>query len=77
MSQHYEKHAEKLVSAFLGMLDESVRPQIGENHRQQLAMLIESAISTAVLEQLEHTADEIADFAVRLRRRAEHYEHGA
>ena len=39
-----------------------------------LSMLIESAISTAVLDQLEAIADEISDLSVLIRRRAERYD---
>jgi hypothetical protein len=74
MSAHYEKHAEQLADTFLGLLDESVRAGISEGHRAELAMLVEAAISTAVLEQLENAANEVAALSDRLRRRAEHYD---
>ena len=77
MSQHYERHAEEVTRAFLDLLEDEVRARISEDHRNELAMLIEAAISTAVYDQLEHAADEIAGLAERLRHYAEHYDKAA
>jgi len=74
MSAHYEKHAEQVANAFIDLLDEGVRSGISDEHRAELAMLVEAAISTAVLEQLERAADEIAALSQRLRDSAEHYD---
>lgn len=74
MSAHYEKHAEQVADAFMDLLAESVRTGISDEQRAELAMLVEAAISTAVLEQLEHAADEIAALSQRLRSYAEHYD---
>ena len=77
MSQHYENHAEQVTKAFLDLLEDAVRSRISEALRNELAMLIEAAISTAVYDQLEHAADEIAGLAHRLRHYAEHYDQAA
>jgi Holliday junction resolvasome RuvABC endonuclease subunit len=53
-----------------------VREGIGEAQRQQLAMLIEAAISTAVFEQLEHAADQADALAQQIRQHAEKYDKG-
>jgi hypothetical protein len=74
MSEHYENHAKEVANAFLGMLDGQVRDGISEAHRNELAMLVEAAISTAVLEQLEHAVDEIDGLSKRLRNYAERYD---
>jgi len=74
MSAHYEKHAEQVANAFMDLLEDRVRAGISEEHRAELAMLVEAAISTAVLEQLEHAADEVAALSHRLRNHAEHYD---
>jgi len=74
MSKHYEQHAEEVATAFLELLDEPVRAQISQDHRNELAMLIEAAISTAVFDQLEQAADQIVGLADRLRHYAEHYD---
>lgn len=74
MSAHYEKHAEQVADTFMDLLAEGVRTGISDEQRAELAMLVEAAISTAVLEQLEHAADEIAALSQRLRSYAEHYD---
>jgi hypothetical protein len=74
MSEHYEKHANEVAQAFLGLLNEDARSLISEEHQNELAMLVEAAISTAVFEQLEHAADEIAGLSGKLRSYAEHYD---
>lgn len=74
MSEHYEGHAQEIVNAFLEMLDPQVRGGISEAHRNELAMLVEAAISTAVLEQLGHAADQIDALSTRLRSYAERYD---
>ena len=74
MSKHYEKHAEQVIDGFMNLLDEEVKSCISEADRGELAMLVEAAISTAALEQLENAADEIAALSDRLRSYAEHYD---
>jgi len=76
MSQHYEKHAEDVVKGFLDLLDAEARACIDQEHLNELSMLIESAISTAVLDQLEVAADEISALSTKVRHRAEHYDQG-
>ena len=77
MSEHYEEHAEAVSNAFLQLLDDHVREGISEAQRQQLAMLIEAAISTAVLEQLGHAADQAEALVEQIRKHAEKYDKGA
>ena len=74
MSEHYEKHAIEVSNAFLDLLEDPVREGISESHRNELAMLIEAAISTAVFEALEEAADAVAALSNRLRHDAEHYD---
>jgi hypothetical protein len=74
MSKHYEKHAEQVIDGFMNLLDEEVKSCISEADRGELTMLVEAAISTAALEQLENAADEIAALSDRLRSYAEHYD---
>ena len=76
MSKHYEKHAEEVANAFLGLLDEGVDAQISDEHKNELSMLIEAAISTAVLSELERASDEVMALSKRLRQHAEHYDEG-
>lgn len=74
MSEHYEKHAEQVADAFMELLDNGVRSAITAEQRAELAMLVEAAISTAVLEQMEHAADKVAALSDSLRKYAEHYD---
>ena len=74
MSEHYEKHAEQVADAFLDLLQAGVKAGVTAEQRDKLAMMVEAAISTAVLEQLEHAADEIGALSDRLRRYAERYD---
>jgi hypothetical protein len=74
MSEHYERHAEEVAAAFMDLLDEDTRGRISEEHRNELAMLVEAAISTAVLAQMERAADQVAALSNSLRHNAEHYD---
>lgn len=76
MSQHYEEHVDEVVQGFLGLLADDARDCLDEDALQQLSMMIESAISTAVLSQLEKVADEISGLSQQVRRRAERYDTG-
>lgn len=77
MSEHYEKHANEVSAAFFDLLEDDVKTLISEAHRNELSMLIEAAISTAVFEAVEEAADEVAALANRLRHDAEHYDEAA
>ena len=74
MSKRYEKHVEQVLGAFLDLLEPEVRECIKPNHIDELEMLMESAISTAVLQQLEAVADEVSDLGILIRRRAEKFD---
>lgn len=76
MSQHYEKHADEVIQGFLGLLADDARDCLDDESLQKLSMMIESAISTAVLSQLEKVADEISGLSQQVRRRAENYDAG-
>ena len=74
MSERYERHAEQVINAFMDMLDDQVSAQITVDQRNELAMMVEAAISTAVLENLERAADRVAALSEDLRRNAENYD---
>ena len=74
MSEHYEKHAEQVINGFMDLLDDEVKSCISDADRGELTMLVEAAISTAALQQLEKAADEVAALSNRLRSYAEHYD---
>lgn len=71
MTKHYEEHANKIVRDFVDLLPAELRGQLPQEQLDELSMMIESAISTAVLDQLEAVSDQISDLAVIVRRRAE------
>lgn len=74
MTKHYEEHANKIVQDFVALLPPEVRGQLPQEQLDELSMMIESAISTAVLDQLEAVSDQISDLAVTVRRRAESWQ---
>lgn len=74
MSLHYERHVHTVLKGFLDLLEPELRERISQRHIDELEMLMESAISTAVLQQLEAVADEVSGVAAQIRRRAERYE---
>jgi hypothetical protein len=74
MSVHYERHVESVLKAFLDMLEPEAKAVLSEEHIDELSMLVESAITAAVFQQLEAVADEVNDVAVMIRRRAENFE---
>lgn len=74
MTQHYEEHANQIVRDFQALLAEDVRERLQQEQLDELSMMIEAAISTAVLGELEAVSDEISDLAVMVRRRGERWQ---
>ncbi|MGB0712553.1 MAG: phosphatase [Gammaproteobacteria bacterium] len=74
MSQHYEKHAQQVVDNFRSLLDANSAETVGDEKFDELAMLIESAISTSVTQELETAADILAKTAQDMRARAERFD---
>lgn len=69
--QHFEQ-AERVVKSFKQKLSEAEITGLGDDHFDQLALLIESAISAAVLSEVEATADKLHQLADTLKKHAEH-----
>lgn len=65
-------HAKRIVNTFKDKLSKSGREHVGDKHFDELALMIESAISTAVLEEGEHTADQLQELVNSIRKGAEH-----
>jgi len=74
MTLHYESHVASVLDAFMNMLEPEVKESISQEHLDELSMLVESAITSAVFQQLETVADQVSDMAVGIRRRAENFE---
>lgn len=74
MSRRYAKHASQVVERFKAMLSASGRAHVGEGHFGELSLLIESAITTSVLEEMEQAAERMERMAHDFRHHAEAYE---
>ena len=74
MTQHYEAHADRVVAGFRELLGEEKADKLGDEHWSELSMMIESAISSAVLLELERAADQVGALEKALRTHAEHYD---
>jgi hypothetical protein len=72
MTHEHQPRAERVVNAFKQKLSQSGRDHVGDRHFDELTLMIESAISTAVLEKVEHAADLIHDVVESIRKDAEH-----
>lgn len=72
MTHKHLPHAERLVNTFKEKLSKSGREHVGDKHFDELALMIESAISTAVLEEIEHAADKMHDVVESIRKGSEH-----
>ncbi len=74
MSKHYRNHANSLVETFLSELPSNVAEGLDREALDSLAMRIESALSGAVLEELESVADKLDRLSHNLRHHAEVYD---
>ncbi|MCG6935757.1 MAG: phosphatase [Proteobacteria bacterium] len=74
MTHRHLTHAQQVADRFKNMLSESGRQHVGQAHFDELSLLIESAISSAVLEELESAADKMDKLAHELRSAAEHFD---
>ncbi|RVU30735.1 MULTISPECIES: phosphatase [Neptunomonas] len=74
MSQNQNQHSKQVVASFKSKLSADVVAQIGEENFGALELIVESAMSTAVLEELEKAADKVEVLAHDIRSFAEHYD---
>ena len=74
MSQHYTVHAHKIVDDFQKLIGPEARSALTQEHLDELSLLIEAAISTSVLEEMERAADLLSAAAARLRQKAERFD---
>ncbi|PIE41954.1 MAG: phosphatase [Gammaproteobacteria bacterium] len=72
MKRQHLAHAERVVSSFKRNLNEGEIAGLGQQHFDELTLLIESAISSSVLDELEATANKLHEFANDLEKHAEH-----
>jgi hypothetical protein len=74
MTHRHLTHAQQVVERFKNMLSESGRQHVGQSHFDELSLLIESAISSAVFQELGEAADKIDELAHQLRSTTEHFD---
>ena len=74
MTHRHAAHAEKVVNSFKHILSQSGREHVGEKHFSELSLMVESAISAAVLEEMEGAADRMDELAKKIRNSAERWE---
>ncbi len=74
MTHRQRKHAEQVVQRFAEMLSPSGRQHVGQAHLDELTLLVEAAISGAVLEAMESVADQLESMAHQMRTAAEHFD---
>lgn len=75
MSENQREHAKQVVSRFRSVLDEAGVEAVGDGHFDELELMIESAISSAVLDQTESLADRLERMALDVRHNAETFDH--
>ena len=67
------KHAKEITERFRELV-ESAGDSLSDNHYNELTLLIEAGIDTAIYEKLEKMASRLDKFADSLRHDAEFYE---
>lgn len=70
MSEQYQQRANEVVEAFKAQLSKSGIEHVGQRHFEQLQLLIESALTSISLQQIEHTADRLQALSTELRNEA-------
>ncbi len=74
MTHRHTRHAQQVVERFKEMISESGQQHIGQQHFDELTLLIESAMSSAVLDEMETAADKMDTLAHQMRNYAEHFD---
>ena len=74
MTHHYIESAQSIVEGFKEMLSEEAIVAVGEENFGQLQVLVEAAITTALLDGMEQVADKIDALGHEVRNSAEHYD---
>ena len=74
MTKNHKHHSEAIVRNFKEQLSPKALKAIEEEHFEELALMIESALSTAVLEHIEEAADQLTALAKQFRKKVEHFE---
>lgn len=67
------KHAIEIANRFKELVEQS-GDSLSDDHYDELALLIEAGIDTALVETLEGIADKLADMSVKIRHQAESFD---
>lgn len=68
MAGEHAVHAKKVVKAFTDNLSQSGRDHLGKKHLEELELMVEMAIATAVNAEKENLANQLVDLSQQLRR---------
>jgi len=74
MAENQTRHALNVVNAFKERLSKSGLDHVGQKHFDELQLLIESAIDSAVFLEMERVADRIDSLAHDIRTNVGHFE---
>lgn len=75
MAHRHAEHAKRVVDNFKAVLSEDPGAKLNDNHFDELSVLIESAISSAVLDEMEQVVMKVEKLAHELQTTTEHFEH--
>jgi hypothetical protein len=68
----HDRHAQKIAARFRELVEEAGNT-LPDSHYDELALLIEAGIDTALAEGLEHLADKLENLTKDIRRDAERF----
>lgn len=74
MAKHFRDHADHIVKEFSGFLDAEAINAVGDEAMDQLTLLIESALSATVLQEMERVSDKVITLGTSIKNGAEHFE---
>jgi hypothetical protein len=74
MTKAQTRHAEQVVAQFKAMLSPSGRQHVAEKHFDELALLIEAAIDSALLEESANYVTELERLLHRMKRSGDRFE---
>lgn len=74
MTHRHRKHAQAVVDQFVNLLGSEAREKVENSHLDELVLLIESAISSTLLDEKEAIADKVEKLAQDLRHDAEYFD---
>lgn len=74
MSKKQTHHAHEVVNAFKQKLSQSGIDHVGQKHFDELQLLIESAIDSAVFLEMQRVADRVSSLAHEIRNSADHFD---